>query len=493
MLLFGTPGALLDGGKTEEEFYNMLDTGYARRCVYGYSRTHDKMKGLTPEEIFDMNTDKSVNAFIEKLSDRLGDLADIAFVNKQLDISRDVTLLFIEYQIACETKADALADHDEMRRAEMTHRYFKALKLAGVYAFIDSSPEVTEDHAYYAIKLVEQSGKAFDQILTRDRAYVKLAKYLADVKRSVTQADLIEDLPFYKGSAQQKQEILGLAIAYGYQHNIVIKKSYTDGIEFLRGETLEKTDLDNMQVSYSEDFAYHYVSDTAKFEDLHLMTQIDGIHWCSHGFEDGHRTEDTAQPGFNMVVLDVDHGINIQTAMMMLKDYKALFYTTKRHTDTEHRFRIILPTTYKLDLDAKDYKEFMANIGQWLPFEVDTATGQRSRKWLSHNGEYHYQDGELLDVLPFIPKTTKNDSFKERVLDQQGMDSLERWVMNNTGDGNRNNMLLRFAMILLDAGFDFDGIMSRVSTLNSKLPDKLTEVEIMATVMTTVGKKISQR
>ena len=73
------------------------------------------------------------------------------------------------------------------------------------------------------------------------------------------------------------------------------------------------------------------------------------------------------------------------------------------------------------------------------------------------------------------------------------MDNLERWVLNNSGDGNRNNMLLRYAMILLDAGFGFEDIRNRVVQLNNKMPDKLDEIEIMGTIMVTVGKQLSTR
>ena len=99
----------------------------------------------------------------------------------------------------------------------------------------------------------------------------------------------------------------------------------------------------------------------------------------------------------------------------------------------------------------------------------------------------------MLDALPFIPKTSKNEERKQLLNSQQSMDNLERWVLNNSGDGNRNNMLLRFAMILLDGGFDFEGIRSRVISLNEKMPDKLEEAEIMGTVMTTVMKTLAKR
>ena len=493
MLLFGTPSKLLNGSKTEEELYSMLETGYARRCFFGYSRASNKAVNQTPEQVYQQLTNQDSNTYLEELSDKLEALADIINVNKRLVMSKETSLLLIEYRLKCEREAELYPEHEEIKKAEISHRYFKALKLAGAYAFVDDSPELTENHLYQAIKLAEESGDAFNKLLTRDRAYVKLAKYLGSVKRDVTQADLTEDLPFYRGPSSQKSEMLTLATAWGYKNNVIIKKAFSDGIEFLRGETLKETDLSKMVLSYSTDITTDYRNEHAPFDQLHKLTQAPGLHWVAHHLNGGYRNEENCIPGFNLVVIDVDGGVNISTVKLLLKNYKFLIYTTKRHTETENRFRIILPINYELSLDAKDYKEFMSNIYEWLPFEVDTATNQRARKWMSHDGTFEYNEGEVLDALPFIPKTSKNEERKELMNSQQSMDNLERWVINNIGDGNRNNMLLRFAMILLDGGFDFETIRQRVMTLNNKIADKLDEAEIMSTIMITVAKSISKR
>jgi len=491
MMLFGTPAKLLNGSKTEEELYSMLETGYARRCFFGYSRASNKSTEMTPEEVYVQLTNQDSNTYLDELSDKLEALADIINVNKRLIVSKETSLLLIEYRLKCEREAELYPEHEEIKKAEISHRYFKALKLAGAYAFIDDSPELTQEHLYQAIKLAEESGNAFNKLLTRDRPYVKLAKYIATCKRDVTQADLVEDLPFYRGATGQKSEMLSLAIAYGYKNNIIIKKSFSDGIEFLRGETLKATDLSKMVLSYSTDITTDYRNEHAPFEKLHQLTQAPGLHWVAHHLNGGYRNEDNCIPGFNLVVIDVDGGVSMSTVKLLMKNYK--FYTTKRHTEEENRFRIILPINYELAMDAKDYKEFMSNIYEWLPFEVDTATNQRARKWLSHDGTYEYNEGEVLDALPFIPKTSKNEERKELMNSQQSMDNLERWVINNIGDGNRNNMLLRYAMILLDGGFDFENIRQRVMTLNNKIADKLDEAEVMSTIMITVAKTISKR
>jgi hypothetical protein len=493
MMLFGTPAKLLNGSKTEEELYSMLETGYARRCFFGYSRASNKSTEMTPEEVYVQLTNQDSNTYLDELSDKLEALADIINVNKRLIVSKETSLLLIEYRLKCEREAELYPEHEEIKKAEISHRYFKALKLAGAYAFIDDSPELTQEHLYQAIKLAEESGNAFNKLLTRDRPYVKLAKYIATCKRDVTQADLVEDLPFYRGATGQKSEMLSLAIAYGYKNNIIIKKSFSDGIEFLRGETLKETDLSKMVLSYSTDITTDYRNEHAPFEKLHQLTQAPGLHWVAHHLNGGYRNEDNCIPGFNLVVIDVDGGVSMSTVKLLMKNYKFLIYTTKRHTEEENRFRIILPINYELAMDAKDYKEFMSNIYEWLPFEVDTATNQRARKWLSHDGTYEYNEGEVLDALPFIPKTSKNEERKELMNSQQSMDNLERWVINNIGDGNRNNMLLRYAMILLDGGFDFENIRQRVMTLNNKIADKLDEAEVMSTIMITVAKTISKR
>ena len=52
--------------------------------------------------------------------------------------------------------ADKFGEHEEMYKAELSHRYFKALKLAGGFAFIDGHGEITEDNLYHAIAMAEK-------------------------------------------------------------------------------------------------------------------------------------------------------------------------------------------------------------------------------------------------------------------------------------------------------------------------------------------------
>jgi hypothetical protein len=481
-MLFGTPSKLFNGGREEQEWLSMLDTGYARRLLVGIGVKSSGRK-MTPEEIFDMLTDKSTDTEVNDIAGYFGRLADRINYGVKIKMNRDVSILNIAYRLKCEELADSLPEYEEIRKAEIQHRYFKVIKLAASYAFIDSSPIVTEDHLYNAIKLVEESGKAFASILTRDKPYVKLAKYISNVGREVTFADLVEDLPFFRGTMSVKNEMLSLAQAWGYKNNIVVKKYFSDGIDFYKGESLKETSLDQIIASYSNHEAYNYEPIVVPFNQYHKLACRDGLHWCNHNFTNKHRKGENVIDGFNAVVIDVDGEIQLSAAKDLLSGYTAMYYTTKRHTEEVNRFRIVIPLQYHLKLNEKDFKEFMVNIGEWLPFVVDEGTFQRSKKWLSNEGHYEYNTAELLDPMQFIPKTSKNEARKQSNADLGNMDNIERWFAKAMVNGNRNNTIIKFAFMLLDSGMEPDEVEVRVLAFNDKLKDKLSVDELQNTVI----------
>lgn len=492
-LLFGTPSKLLDGGQTEDQFFTFLETGYARRCLFAWGDQERSSETLTPAEIYYQLTQPQNEQDIEDWSDHFESLADPANYGWTMYVDDQVGIELLTYKIDCERIADAMPEHEEIRKAEMKHRYFKALKLAGTFAFIEEVGDITMEHLHSAILLVEESGKAFDRLMNREKAYVKLAKYIAaNAGTELTHADLHEQLPFYKASNSARQEMMTLAAAWGYKNHIIIRKTFAEGIEFFSGDTLEETDLDALKVTYSDHMAYNYVTDEAPFDQLHNLTQMPGYHWTNHAFNNGHRCEEQAIPGFNLVVIDCDGEVPLETVHDLMSEYKFMTYTTKRHgVDDLDRFRLILPINYNLELDADDYKQFMNNILEWLPFNSDEGANQRSKKWLTHDGDYHYNtDGILLDALQFVPHTSRNEHYLQTVTELQSLDNLERWFAQRIASGNRNNQLIRYALTLTDSGMSFSEVERRLFEFNAKLSNGLSVDEIRNTILVTVAKKL---
>jgi len=208
----------------------------------------------------------------------------------------------------------------------------------------------------------------------------------------------------------------------------------------------------------------------------------------------GYRDSNHVIPGFNLAIVDVDGEISISSANWLLEGYKYLIYTTKRHTDDVNRFRIVFPMSHKLYLNKEDYKEFMENFYEWLPFKVDEQTSDYARKWMTNPGINTYHEGELIDATLFIPKTKKLEERKQTIHGQNDLKNVERWFLNKAEPGNRNNHLIRYGLMLVDSGLSSEDIQNRITSFNSKLgTSKLSELEILSTVMKTLSKKLHER
>lgn len=501
VLMFGTTSKLFDGSKTEEEFYSFLETGYARRCFFGMGKPEIISATVDPKDVYNGLVSKNRSKALERWRIKLGQFADVTHFNRKIDVPEDVGIALISYRLFCEREAADMPDHEVIRKAEMAHRYFKALKLAGVYAFLDDSSEITMQNLHQALRVAEESGHGFQTLLKRERNFVRLAKYIAATSGTLTHADLVEDLPYYPNASTPRREIMDLAMAWGVGNHVVIKKTIISGVDFFSGTTLQETDLNRIRFSYSDHFASNYRPEVQPFDQMPTLLASDGLHWCNHHFDKEHRAEDNVIQGFNCLVIDVDGDIPLNVVHELMKEYTFITATTKRHTPDENRFRLIMPMNYELKLDKEDYRDFMDSFLLWLPFDSDTAANQRSKKWMtmetSHETGlpvevYCHKGTALVDILPFIPKTKKNAEYKSQVIDLGQLDHLERWFLANMDEGGRNNNLLNFAMMLRDAGMSFDNIRDKVLTLNAQSISPLKKDEIESTILKSVGQKMDE-
>lgn len=494
MMLYGTPVKLLDGGASEKLYDSFLDMGYARRSFFCYIERHT-LTPLSVEQRIAMLTQSKADVAFSRASQKLLQLADSSQHGRTLRMADDVFRTLIEYQVWCEQRADKLPEHDDMSKAEMIHRYFKCVKLAGAFAFYDGAMQIEMVHLEGAIRDTEESGEAFKRMRNRERDYVRLAKYIASTDRQVTHVDISEDLAFYPAAGGAKRnDLINLAMAWAHKNGVVIKKHFVDSIEMFSGSMLEKTDLDACILSHGVGLAEGYVNELAPWREMDKLLLLDNYNWVNHHLVDGWRNENNIAQGFNLVVLDVDGGTPIQTTETLLKDFEYIICTTKSHTESDPHYRIILPLSHKLVMDKEEYSQFMENIYEWFPIPLDTGTKDRSRKWATNaSGIFKANTGNLLDALMFIPKTKKNEQVKEQAKELKNLDSMERWFITNTGDGNRNNNLLRYAFLLIDSGKDLFDVQEAVKALNSKMADSLSEAELSQTIFKSASKRYQQK
>ena len=493
LMMFGTPTKLLDGGRIEEEFKEFLETGYARRLLFGYTVDSHRTKYASAQERYQQMVDTNLAKDMVSIQQTFTNFAKRPF-NPVLQMSEANHVYLIEYQMRCEYKADDMKSHMTIHQAEMSHRYYKAIKLAGAYTFADNSTEITQDHLDYAISVVEDSGEAFHTLMRKQGPYERLAHYLADCDNDVTQHELMEELQFYKGSEAQRKDLMTLATAFGYRNNIIIKKRVLDEIEFFNGETLMETDLSSLTVAISKDIAYNFAVPDIKppFDLLHKLTTADGYHYTAHAFVNGHRKSENVIPGFDLLILDCDGDVNMSTVKVLLEDYTFLISTTKRHTKEINRFRLILPISHRIKLTANDYSRFMENVFEWLPFTVDEGAKDIARKWAGYSGHYEYNDGTTIDATMFIPETKRSDETKAQI-SATGVDNIERWFIEHTSKGNRANHLYRYGMVLIDAKWALGNIVEKLESFNNSLDVPLPEDQFRNSTVKSISKEFQKR
>lgn len=499
LLMFGTPSTVFDGGIVEDKFYDLLETGYARRCLFGYGtkQIDDSTFSKTAAEIYDERLASVNTKSITDLQEYFASFADEKYANLTIEMPRDVGIRLVQYQQDCLAKVREFKEHEILKSTEMEHRYFKALKLAGAFTFVDKRTIMTSSDIEEAIYLVEKSGESFNKFLSRDKPYVKLAKYIASCDTPVNAADILEALPWCSGS--KLKELTTYAIAWGYSNNTVIRRELKDGIEFYSNVPLEHTDLNNLILSVGTDTT-GFEPRAIAFDALgDFLTKSDPINiWCNHYFSENHRDSKHLIKGFNCIVLDIDGTTTLEHFQNIFPNYKYVIHTTKRFSSDSHRFRVIIPLKYKLSLDRDTYTKFISNILSWLPFDIDLGCKEPERRWCGVKPDLnpiviYSKYEELFDPLRFIPKTSRNDemlAFNKTKI--KHLDNIQLYFLGQAQEGNRNNTLFKYMALLVDNGLSKEEVRDSVVALNKELDIPLSTEELKSTIFKSMENKYNE-
>ena len=505
LLAFGTPHSLFDGGEVEKLFINLLKTGYARRCFFTY---HNKVVSADETSIDDayaamVNT--ANDDLLEQAADYLASFATETWVNKEIIFPQEIDKKLFAYRKQCELLADDLPADKEILATELKHRFFKTAKLAALLAFLQKHNEVTEQDLEHAIAYTEECGKTFVELMQRPPAYARLALYLAEYNgQRFNDADLLETLPFFPKTKQERQNIVNLAASWGMSNNIMLNVQDINGIPTYSASKLTPADTDKLIVAYSEFMGSGYLNQYVSLKELSTLVTTDGYNFLTFHSKNGNRNDNAMLDEFNLIAFDIDSGSTLSYVKELLRDYMYLIYTTRNHQKEKHgticdRFRILLPLNYNLKLQKEGYQEFIKNILKILPINDDTQTIQPSRLWYC-NGEaevFMNENGKLFDAIPFLPfrkEFHQKEAMMKEVKAPDDVIGLYKWFLFNMQTGNRNGMFFRFAMVLLDKGYSYDEIRNNVLSLNDQLSliqkEPLSVNELETTVLSSIKSRL---
>lgn len=142
--------------------------------------------------------------------------------------------------------------------------------------------------------------------------------------------------------------------------------------------------------------------------------------WCPAIFKSNKRRKENVVE-VSCVVLDYDHEADFQRDLKPWKPYNYVAHTTYNHTDSEHRFRVIIPLATPIPADK--YPALWEWASTLSNGKIDRAASDSSRMYYvpiksdeSAAYEFKVNDGELLDwqklslAKPEMKKSASNSS-----------------------------------------------------------------------------------
>lgn len=481
MLAFGAPSKVIDDKESFAILTEMLEVGYARRSLFSLVKSKGKLE--TAEEMFNRWCKGSSHVGFNKF---FSNLCSVEHLNKKVTIKPEVVKSLFEYAEQSKAYADSLPDRKHIVALDFANRHFKVLKLAGLFAWLDSRLEISQQDLDEAIRVVSLSTANLDKIVTVKPAYVQLVEWLSGQDDYCTVYDIETSLPVFKGTKQQREDIISLAKSYCYSNGYIFNEKFDNGVPLYHASKVVETkdvanDEEQWIVAISEDMTTGYSNVKLNWEEVTQLGKTTGLHYLTHHVVDGYRKGENVIKGFNLIVLDIDDGSTLEQATALFEGMKYCIYTTKRHTPEHHRFRVILPTRYTLALNEDVYKEMMKTIFNSLAIKCDEATSHRVKKWLTNAGELIVGDGRLFDPEPFIKNTQKEVQYRTQT--GGNTEGIARWFAANTSKGDRNNSFFRYGAFLKQEGMPLNEIHQKLIELNNSIMNPLPENEIRDTIM----------
>ena len=493
ILSMSTPNCLDEGGTAYLQFMSVIKNGGARRSLFSFMEDVIQDDLRTAEERHDeyvqSNEEKLSNAFSAKLAN----LANSALFGSSIVVPKKVSIVMFQYTMWCAERANAMPKSANTVKVEMASRTFKTQKIAAAISFYNQETVMSLGCFITACQIVEKSGEAFKKVMNTVPLSQQIVEFLLDEGIPVTEHHIITNVPKFKLAQSRRQDELSLAVSYARQIGVTMSTKITGDITHYSARALQPTDLKTMPIGILNQDGTEVKNVVINFNNLSKLCQSNRS-WINHHSIEGSRRDDDIHPGCDFIVLDVDGTATIHEATTLLASYTYYLYTTKSHVEPDEngeggnpRFRVLIPLSHKAELDKEEFKGFMENIHQWLPFECDPAAVERCRRWSSHKAAEYKNIGSPINVLDHLTTTFNPRNSNSIVKNVATLNRLERWFVAEGQSGKRNQILFRYLAILQDFGItEKDQLETRIKELNKKFREPLLVAELDATVFKSI-------
>jgi hypothetical protein len=488
MMMFGSPTLIFEGkAETEKLFFDLLGAGMARRNLFAMVTSHVNHYTLVNEG--------ATAIAINEISACMTYIAT-NYHNRVLELDDEAKRLYIESEIKGKEDSELVSKYKPLNMVYTQNKHWLALKISALIAMMDMKQQVEAKHFNEAMAIVEESFESLKLINSRPEKYELIVDWLCESNGEESEYTLTQELPFY-ADIKSKKAFWELAKGYAYQNNITLQIEDRQNITFYQARGKTATDLTEPLIfSYSADMTTGYTpNEIGTWTDMHKVTQSDGLCYSAHRFKNGYRNKDNVITSFSLLMLDVDGGTTLDMAKIILSDYTYLISTTRNHQKEKNgivcdRFRIIMPMEYTLDLTVEQYSNFMKNIMEDLPIELDRQCTDASRFFYGASGEYWYNEGILINCDKYVSNTGESETYRKAGsnLSKKNIGGISQYIIRNQ-HGGRNSALIKLALLLMDTGYTHDEAKDEILRVNKQFDNPLTTRELEKTIFKTIERK----
>lgn len=506
-LFVGSPGHILYDEATKKKFHVAFMSKLARRSWFCYApETIEEPTFSSGKELIKYRIAIELEAKEARaaMSDVVLDVTKFALstLGTTIPADEEVFELFEIYKRYNREVVGALSNQESTYALIRRHLQWKALKLAGAFALMDKSNELTVVHYVEAMKFCELLDKDMEQFEydLNKAPHERFSDYARTLVRANNKAVIsIHDIKkhgFTSNVSRNKlQELVKLCA--GYDTNGIY--SLTNEDSAIQYEPIMKTDvlgisykpIDNTALNkavatgdldiirnakhdVSVTTAYGFeVADTT-FEELGELLTGD-FAYSPFKFRNGVRGKSNIEGPTKWLVLDIDDSlITSSEAHFMLSDINH-HIALSSDASNEYKFRVLIELDSPVELTPIAWKHFYLEIANDLALKVDPLPQSQiffsyaDRPVLSLTGA---EPLEVRDyVMNAIDKSNAKD-FADRSLTNnqrkaQLSDTLEtfNYAFNSeNGTGSRN--MIRAAYHARDLGATRDEAVTLVEDIN---------------------------
>lgn len=510
-LFFGSHEALLYDNQIKAKFRLVFNTQLARRSLFTFTpEAPAKLEITAIDELWE-NRDAE-RARVCKAQEELDDITRELVgttTHEPLTIHADTQRMFDVYLEHNLLVADDMPNKFPIAKLSRCHKQWLALKMAGNYAVLDGSEEVTETHYCYAINTVELlandlSNFEYELVKEPYEQLSDMCKHHAKDGEFFLTLHELRKLSYVTGTGSSKskvEELCTLAGSYdsegvyafldgGILYTKLVKTDIV-GVSYKIFEDIDKLPHKKLKDHMNRNSTDGYEFFETNFEDLGNLLEENVVYSCFQ-FKDGVHLKENLFGGTKFAILDIDKSVITDVeAHSLLEEYNHFIARTS-DPDNEFKFRVLIELDAVVNVDAITWKAFIQEIAAELGLIVDPIPQSQIVLAYKDRTVLKQLEGKLLNSKTMLdraviaakdrPKAPNTIPTKEKTSKLADPRTTFAFAFECEA-GERSNKIYRALALAIDYGADAEYIENLAIEINNYLSNSMEETRLQRTLI----------